>query len=175
MEIIRDDHRTSTAEGGAQSGPAKQSGPGKKGSRVQTAVVQILRTADALRRRLGSVVEGHGVTLQQYNVLRILRGSHPEPLQTLEVAERMIEQQPGITRLLDRLEAEGLVRRQRCSQDRRRVHAWITENGLALLADMDAPVEDADAATLAELDEAEIAEMVRLLEEVERRASREDS
>jgi DNA-binding MarR family transcriptional regulator len=75
----------------------------------------LMRTADVLRRRGAAVVEPRGITLQQYNVLRILRGAGEEGLPTLEVAARMVEQTPGITRLLDRLEVKGLVRRQRCS------------------------------------------------------------
>ena len=71
------------------------------------AVVTLLRTADRLRTFLEATLQPHGVTLQQYNVLRILRGAGDEGLPTLEVADRMIEQTPGVTRLLDRLEAKG--------------------------------------------------------------------
>jgi DNA-binding MarR family transcriptional regulator len=82
------------------------------------AVVSLMRTADLLRRLLEQALEPLGVTAQQYNVLRILRGARPEPLPTLEIAERMIEHTPGITGLLDRLEAKKLVRRDRCESDR---------------------------------------------------------
>ncbi len=95
----------------------------------EEAAVALMRTSDVLHRRLADVVEPHGITHQQYNVLRILRGSAPEPLPTLEIASRMIEQAPGITRLLDRLEAKSLVRRERCKEDRRQVHCWITAAG----------------------------------------------
>ena len=81
----------------------------------------LLRTADLARRALGAVVEEHAITPQQYNVLRILRGAGASGLPTLEIADRMIEESPGITRLLDRLEAKGLVRRERCPHDRRQV------------------------------------------------------
>jgi len=83
-------------------------------------------------RRFGeSLLASSGVTLQQYNVLRILRGSRPDALPTLEIAARMVEQAPGITRLLDRLERKGLIRRQRCREDRRQVLCSITDEGLA--------------------------------------------
>ena len=79
----------------------------------EEATVALFRTADVLRGEAERALAEHGITAQQYNVLRILRGSHPEPLPTLEIAERMIERAPGITRLLDRLEAAGLVSRKR--------------------------------------------------------------
>jgi DNA-binding MarR family transcriptional regulator len=106
----------------------------------EEAAVALMRTSDVLHRRLADVVEPHGITHQQYNVLRILRGSAPEPLPTLEIASRMIEQAPGITRLLDRLEAKSLVRRERCKEDRRQVHCWITAAGLELLGRLDEPI-----------------------------------
>ena len=106
-------------------------------SAAHEAVVGLLRTADLIRRHATAVVEPHGITLQQFNVLRILRGAGDTGLPTLEVAERMIEQTPGVTRLLDRLEAKELVRRQRCPRDRRQHLCWITPKGLALLENID--------------------------------------
>lgn len=106
------------------------------------AAVALMRTSDLLQRALAGVVEPAGITLQQYNVLRILRGSSPAPLPTLEISHRMIEQAPGITRLLDRLEAKTLVRRERCRVDRRQVHCWITPAGLELLDRLEAPLHD---------------------------------
>lgn len=122
-------------------------------SRAQEATVAVLRTADVLRQRLTAVIEPHGLTFQQYNVLRILRGSHPDPLPTLEIRERLIERTPGITRHLDRLERKGLVRRERSAEDRRVVNCWITDAGLELLAGMDAAVDEADEASMAALDD----------------------
>jgi DNA-binding MarR family transcriptional regulator len=114
---------------------------------AQEATVALLRTADLIRRHAAAVIEPHGVTVQQFNVLRILRGSGEEGLPTLEVAARMIEQTPGVTRLLDRLEAKGLVRRQRCPRDRRQHLCWITPKGLAVLQKIDGiVVKSADEA-----------------------------
>jgi len=136
------------------------------GSRAQEATIALLRTADVVRRRLAHTVDPHGITLQQYNVLRILKGAAPDPLPTLEIAERMIEAQPGITRLLDRLDAKGLVRRERCADDRRQVHCWISEEGLDLLADLDPVVDEADRAAVGALSPAQVEQLVRLLEVV---------
>ncbi|HSJ15547.1 MAG TPA: MarR family transcriptional regulator [Longimicrobiales bacterium] len=117
-----------------------------------------------MRRRLAGVVEPHGVTLQQYNVLRILRGAHPQPLPTLEIGERLIEQMPGITRLLDRLEEKGLVRRERSADDRRLVHGSITEAGLSLLEEMDGRVDQADEEAVSGLTAEQAQMLVALLE-----------
>ena len=135
-------------------------------SPADEAAVDLMRTADVVRRRLGEAIEPHGITHQQYNVLRILRGSSPEPLPTLEIATRMIEQAPGITRLLDRLEAKGLVRRERCKEDRRQVHCWITGPGLELLARLDEPVRETIREGFKPLPRSAASELVALLDRV---------
>jgi len=129
----------------------------------KAAVVQILRVADRLHRRFAALLEPAGLTVQQYNVLRILRGARPEALPTMEIAARMIEQAPGITGLLDRLEAKGLILRARQADDRRCVRCSITPAGLDLLDGLDEPVARADAASLAGLDDREIDRLVELL------------
>lgn len=133
---------------------------------AQEGVVSVMRTADLLRRRMAALVEPHGITVQQFNVLRILRGGGPEGLPTLEVGARMVEETPGITRLLDRLESKGLVRRQRCPKDRRQHLCWITKEGLDLLASLDEPVVTHSQEMLNGLTRQEQSELVRLLERV---------
>lgn len=132
----------------------------------QEAAIALLRTVDELRRHFDRVIEPHGITGQQYNVLRILRGVHPDPLPTLEIGERLIERVPGVTRLLDRLEEKGLVRRQRCTQDRRMVHCWISEAGLALLEGMDQAVDQADQESMGDLGDDEVERLIGLLERI---------
>lgn len=132
----------------------------------QEGAVALMRTADRVRREVERSLEPLGITAQQFNVLRILRGARPESLPTLEVAERMIEQAPGITRLLDRLEARGLVRRERCREDRRRVLCSITPAGLELLRAADGPVHEAERRCLGRLGAPELARLLRLLETV---------
>ncbi len=133
-------------------------------SRQQEAVLGLLRTTDVVRRYLTRIVEPHGITLQQYNVLRILRGAGAEGIPTLAIGERMIEQTPGITRLLDRLEAKGLVSRKRCTEDRRQVLCWLTEPGRVLLAGLDGPMDAVDDGALGSLAPAEIDALIGLLD-----------
>jgi MarR family transcriptional regulator, organic hydroperoxide resistance regulator len=130
------------------------------------AAVAILHTADTVRRRLSETVEPFGITLQQFNVLRILRGAGEEGVATLDVAERMVEQTPGITRLLDRLEAKALVRRQRCPKDRRQNLCWITPAGRALLEQLDAPALRASEACVSALKQTDQTTLIRLLDSV---------
>ena len=135
-------------------------------STAQECVVALLRTTDLMRRQTAVVVEALGITAQQFNVLRILRGGGDDGLPTLEVADRMVEQTPGVTHLLDRLEAKGLVRRQRCPRDRRQHLCWITPRGLELLAARDAPVMKAAQESLKGLSVRDQSELIRLLDAI---------
>lgn len=135
----------------------------KTPSLQQEAVVEILRTAAYVRRFGMRVFEQHDITNQQYNVLRILRGADPGGLPTLDIAERMIERTPGITRLLDRLETKKLVRRERPSDDRRQVLCYITPAGLTLLRELDAPLKEQASQALRALAPPELNGLIRLL------------
>jgi DNA-binding MarR family transcriptional regulator len=130
------------------------------------AILGLMRTTDLIRRQAAALIEPHGVTLQQYNVLRILRGAGDEGLPTLEVAERMIEQTPGVTRLLDRLEAKELVRRQRCPRDRRQHLCWIAAKGLALLEKLDTVTARAHDDSLKGLRQKDRVTLIRLLDAI---------
>ena len=142
---------------------AKLDGETKQHSRQKEAAVSILRTANYLRRFTSPLFDQHGITSQQFNVLRILRGAGLGGLPTLDIAERMIEQTPGITRLLDRLERKKLVRRERPSDNRRQVLCYITKPGLDLLQELDTPVRKQANQILHRLNESEIEELIRLL------------
>jgi len=135
-------------------------------SGADEAVVTLLGTADRVRTALALVTGAHDITLQQYNVLRILRGAGPHGLPTLDIAARMLEHSPGITRLLDRLEARRLVRRARCPEDRRQVLCYVTPRARRLLAGLDGPVAEAARRSLAPLDPSRTAELIGLLDAV---------
>ena len=135
-------------------------------SREQEATLGLLRTADAVKRSLAQVIEPHGITPQQYNVLRILRGAGPDGLPTLTIGERMIEQTPGVTRLVDRLERKALVARVPCPNDRRRVFCRITPKGLDLLKELDDPVNRWDTQAVAVLQPSDLDSLINLLDRV---------
>ncbi len=132
----------------------------------QEAGIALLRTSDQLQRRLSATVEPRGLTVQQYNVLRILRGAHPQAVPTLEIATRMIEQAPGITRLLDRLESKQLIERVRCRKDRRRVLCTISAPGLALLAALDQPMLETLRDCFESLPAAKTQQLIQLLDDL---------
>lgn len=135
-------------------------------SREQEATLGLLRTADAVKRSLAQVIEPHGITPQQYNVLRILRGAGPDGLPTLSIGERMIEQTPGVTRLVDRLERKGLVARTPCPKDRRRVFCRMTTKGLDLLKELDDPINRWDSRAVSVLPPSDLDLLVDLLDRV---------
>lgn len=137
-------------------------------SRGQEAAVSLLRTADEVRRHFSEALEAEAVTLQQFNVLRILRGAGEGGVPTLEIGARMIERQPGITRLIDRLVTKGLVRRERGVEDRRQVICHITPEGLRLLGELDAAVDRADARLADALAEGERERLIELLDRLRR-------
>lgn len=106
------------------------------------ALVALLRSAALVRRAISQRVEPYGISVAQYNVLRILRGAGPDGLPTLAVRDRLIEEAPGITRVMDKLEEAGHVSRIRAKSDRRVVHCVISDQGLRLLSAMDRLVKE---------------------------------
>lgn len=132
-------------------------------SAAHEALLSVLRTAAVVQRVTAQVVESSGITVQQYNVLRILRGAGEAGLPTLAIRDRMIEEAAGITRLLDKLESAGHVVRERSTPDRRQVLCQITPAGLALLAALDAPMESMTESAFSTLDEGEKALLIELL------------
>ena len=130
----------------------------------QEALLSVLRTADVLMQRITAVLKPFNLSHSQYNALRILRGAGPDGLACQEVAERMITRDPDITRLLDRLEARGLVTRTRDQKDRRVVMARITPEGERLLAALDQPIAEVDRQPLQHLGEQRLRALIQLLE-----------
>ncbi len=132
-------------------------------SAAQTAYITLLSAADTVRTLFETIVAPFEITGQQYNVLRILRGAEPDGLPTLMIAERMIERTPGITRMIDRLEAKGLVGREVQRNDRRFVYCRITARGLELLRLLDQPVEAANHRVFCSLTKVELDQLTTLL------------
>ena len=130
-------------------------------------IVTLFSTTDKVSNYITAVLNEHGdLTKQQYNVLRILRGAGIDGLPVLEIANRMIERTPGMTRMLDRLEKKELVSRHRCTVDRRVYYATITQHGLDVLAKLDQPILDADHNITANMDKNEVSQLIDLLQKI---------
>jgi DNA-binding MarR family transcriptional regulator len=131
-------------------------------SAQQEALLGVAVAASAINDLVDGVCERHGLTRPQYNVLRILRGVHPEGHPRCEVAQRMVERAPDITRLVDRLQSRGLVRRTRGGKDQRQAITRITAKGLKLLEAIQPELDKLTAARLSRLTDQECHELSRL-------------
>jgi DNA-binding MarR family transcriptional regulator len=134
--------------------------------------VSFQRAADWLLQGVESLLKLHGLSPAQYNVLRILRGAGSEGLSCREVAERMVTRDPDMTRLLDRLEKQGLLSRERRKDDRRVVTTRITPQGLDLLKRLDQPLHELHRRQLRHIPAAHLKALAGLLDEVRARAPR---
>jgi len=128
--------------------------------------IEMLRTAQSIGRWVAEEFKANGLTQSQYNVLRILRGARPEPLSSKVIAERMIHDDPDLTRLLDRLEAAGLVDKERSTRDRRVIEVRITRAGLDLLETTTAPMRARLRAGFGGLDARRLEQLAGLLRQV---------
>jgi DNA-binding MarR family transcriptional regulator len=136
----------------------------------EEALLSLQRTADLLHGRLSDMLKPHGLSPTQYNALRILRGAGDGGRSCSEIAERMINRDPDITRLLDRLERRGLVARRREGQDRRVIITRITPTGLELLHGLDRPIEEFNRKLLGHLGEPHLRSLIKLLQAARERA-----
>lgn len=128
----------------------------------QEAVLSLAVAASTLNDLVGEICKRHGLTRPQYNVLRILRGVHPNGHPRCEIAQRMVERAPDITRLVDRLQARGLVRRTRGGEDQRQAIARITARGLKLLQAIHPELEALTTARLSRLSDQDCQELSRI-------------
>jgi DNA-binding MarR family transcriptional regulator len=139
-------------------------------SSIEERVFQsLMLAADHLLRGEIEVLRVADLTFPQYNVLRILRGARPEALSCGTISQRMLTRDSDLTRLLDKLEERGLVRRVRDSRDRRMVTATITDSGLQLLRKLDGPVDRVHREQLKHMSPKQLATLRKLAEEVKGR------
>jgi DNA-binding MarR family transcriptional regulator len=129
----------------------------------QEAILSVLRTNDQYQIRFSRLFRLYGLTPSQYNILRILRGEDA-PLPILEIASRTITVVPGITGLIDRLEKEGFVTRERCAKDRRVFYVALTNKGHSTLSALDEPLGGLHENLIGHLTKAELKELIRLLD-----------
>jgi DNA-binding MarR family transcriptional regulator len=136
---------------------------GLAGGGEEDVYLSMLRTVERLSRGVAETLAGAELTPTQYNALRILRGAGAEGASCTEVSDRMVTKDSDVTRLLDRLEARGLISRGRAEEDRRRVVARITDEGLRVLADLDGPVAETHRRQLGHMSETQLTTLGRLL------------
>lgn len=129
----------------------------------QEVFLNLWRTYDRLRALEDALFGEYDLTAQQYNALRLLKAARPRSMPTLQLAGRLISRAPDITRLLDKLEARGLVRRDRPADNRRVVGVTITEAGLALLKLLARPVRECARRQLGHLSAEQQRQLVELL------------
>jgi DNA-binding MarR family transcriptional regulator len=120
--------------------------------------------------RFSDMLKPYGLSPTQFNALRILRGAGEGGRTCSEIAQRMINRDPDITRLLDRLERRGLVARSREGRDRRVIMTRINQTGLDLLQGLDRPIEEFNRKQLGHLSEQQLRTLVKLLEAVREQA-----
>ncbi len=130
------------------------------------ALVALIFTAERVRELSDTLLRKYALSVEQYNVLRILRGAGGDGMRTYDVVERMIHRSPNITRLADKLEKRGLVSRRRSKEDGRVILLRIEPSGVELLGKLDRPVEEIDRSLMSGLGRDELDELVVLLEKL---------
>lgn len=110
----------------------------------QKASINLIYTVNWLTEKTKEIFAQEDITPQQFNILRILRGSYPQPLSTLQIRERMLDKMSDTSRIVDRLVTKGLVRKVICRSDRRLVDITITDKGKKLLERLDTRQDELD-------------------------------
>lgn len=131
----------------------------------QKAGINLIYTLGWVKERTRSIFEAEDITSQQFNILRILRGSYPQPLSTLQIRERMLEKMSDTSRIVDRLITKGLVKKLTCKTDRRLVDVIISDKGKKLLERLDARQDEIDG-VLSNLTEKEAGTLSDLLDKI---------
>lgn len=134
-------------------------------SPYQRIAVNLLFTSSWIGDMQMRLMRPQGITLQQYNVLRILRGQHPNPVRVADIMERMLDKMSNASRLVDKLVAKELVKRTECCSDRRAVDVVITDAGMASLTEID-DLQQGWEETLCTLNEAEANQLSNLLDKL---------
>lgn len=131
----------------------------------QEATLAVMRSSDLLENRFTRLLRQYDLTPSQYNVLRILRGEG-KPLACLEVADRMIQVAPAITRVVEQLLTKKWITKTQSAQDRRIFEIELTGEAIRLLSELDQPVLDLHASLLANVSKDDLRTLIRILEEV---------
>lgn len=127
--------------------------------------VNLLLTSGWLKNEIKEFLDHFEITLQQFNILRILRGAKGDPLSTNEICEKMIDKMSDTSRIVDRLVTKGLVTKQPCPHDGRKVQVFISGDGKYLLSTIDTKLKNLDA-VFDNLTEKEMEVLNKLLEKI---------
>ena len=133
-------------------------------SELQKMGINLIYTANWLNERMSRMLLEYDITQQQYNILRILRGSDV-PLSTLQIRERMLDKMSDTSRIVDRLICKELVEKNACKSDKRLVDVTLTEKGLALINQLDILDEKIDSVMKC-IDEKEAATLNQILDKL---------
>lgn len=131
----------------------------------QKAAINLIYTLGWMKDKTKHIFDSEDITPQQFNILRILRGSFPQPLSTLQIRERMLEKMSDTSRIVDRLIAKGLVKKLICKKDRRLVDVIISDKGKKLLERLDSRQDEMDQ-VLGNLSEKEASDLSDLLDKI---------
>jgi DNA-binding MarR family transcriptional regulator len=126
-------------------------------------LLRILLSTNTIKNRLLSVLKPHALSLEQFNVLRILRGQNGNPLNLQDVQERMVSKMSNTTRLVDKLIIKDYVKRTQCSSNKRKIELSITKNGLDKLLELDDIIDATEKQATAQLNTSELMELNKLL------------
>ena len=130
----------------------------------EEAFLNLGRTWEVLQKRVSDLIKEHQLTITQYNMLRILRGAGDDGVTCTQATERMLTPDPDITRLLDRMELLGLIRRDRAKEDRRVVVTRITGQGLELVNRIDAPLDQLLQQAFGRVSRQRLKDLIEILE-----------
>jgi len=129
-------------------------------------VINIMYTSRLVEIAASSILKPYDLTIQQYNVLRILRGQKGKPANLSTIQERMIDRSSNTSRLIDKLVAKNMVERKRCPDNRRKVEIMITDEGLNMLEKLDEVTEENNKEILKGLSETDLENLNQLLDTI---------
>ncbi len=133
---------------------------------VKNVVTSIIKKGTELTEAINDVLKKNGLTIQQFNVLRILRGRNGKPARLSDVSCLMIHSNSNTTRVIDKLLEKKLVHRQQSKTDRRKIDITITSEGLKLLKQLDQPIKDREAVLVSNLTQNDLVQMMEFLEKL---------
>lgn len=132
---------------------------------VKDVVTTIIKKGTELTEAINEVLKKEGLTIQQFNVLRILRGRKGKPARLSDVSSLMIHSNSNTTRVIDKLIEKKLVNREQSTTDRRKIDITITDDGLNLLKQLDQPIKDREASLVSQLNQKDLEQLLQLLDQ----------